>query len=430
MSLARRLAHRFTAVGARPDVVRRIGTVEGLEHVNQDAPFVLVSNHVSFYDHFVYGALLLASQGRLPAFLTKAESFRGLRKAWFEEMGAVPVDRAAPARTLLDTTDALLAGGRTVVIYPEGTRARTPEMLPFKDGAARFAERAGVPVIPAALFGTREVLPVGARYPRRGRVDVVFGEPLFPDPLLPRGKRIADLIARSEAAVHALHERARQLSTQQPSADCARAIALMAEEAFERSFDLDDAVAPKARLEQGSQLLALALSIDPDCLEAQVGRARLTGLRATEGSALLKLPRAFATRRRALRALRRDPDHLMANYIMGRWHLSVPKALGARRGRAVEHFARAELLNSRDTRYPMAHAEALAAAGRPAEAVAAYDRVIAAEPPDRRSANRRERAVQARAALPGAHEVPALEPVPAAAATAEGRRPAMQQERT
>jgi 1-acyl-sn-glycerol-3-phosphate acyltransferase len=118
VSVGRRLAHSFTVRGARPGVVKRIGAVEGLGQVNREAPLVLVSNHASFYDHFVYGALLLAAQGRLQAFLTKAESFHGLRKAWFEEMGAVPVDRNAPARALLETTDGLLAAGRTIVIYP------------------------------------------------------------------------------------------------------------------------------------------------------------------------------------------------------------------------------------------------------------------------------------------------------------------------
>jgi len=401
MSLARRLAHHVTLGVTHPTVINRLGVVEGLEHVHRDEPFVLVSNHVSFYDHFVYGVLMIAAQGQLPAFLTKAESFVGLRKAWFEEMGAVPVDRDAPARALLETTDALLASGRTVVVYPEGTRARTPQMLPFKDGAARFAERAEVPVIPAALVGSREVLPVGARYPRRGRVDVVFGPPLYPDPTLPRGKRIADLIGRTESAVHTLHARAQRLAQERPI-EPSRRIAALAEEAFERSFDPDDSMAPAIRRHQGALLLRIALAGDPHCLDAQVGRTRLTGLKAMEGSAVLRLPRILAVRRGARRALRRDPENLMANYVMGRWHLSVPALLGARRELAVHHFALAELLGPRDTRFAMAHAEALAAAGRDEDAAAVFDSVIAAPTATTRAANRRVRALEHRAALAAA----------------------------
>lgn len=391
MSLARRIAHKVTLRAVWPSVFKRLGTVEGLEHLYREDPFVLVSNHESFYDHFVYGVLMNAGQGQLPAFLTKAESFHGARKAWFEEMGAVPVDRAAPARELLATTDALLAGGRSLVVYPEGTRARTPEMLPFKDGAARFAVRAGVPVVPAAIVGTREVLPVGARRPKPGWIHVAIGEPLLPDPALPRGRRIADLLERSEQAVHALRVRAAELAVERPAAP-ARRIALLAEEVIERSLAPGDPVPPPQRREQAGLLISIALGADPHCLDAQVAKTRMTGLRALEGSKLLGLPRIAAVRRGAERALDRNPDHLMANYLLGRWHLSMPALLGGRRALAVDHFARAELLGGGDSRYAMALGETFLAIGGREQAAAAFDRVLATPAPDERTARRHERA--------------------------------------
>ena len=391
MSLARRIAHKVTLKAVWPSVLKRLGCVEGFEHLYRDDPFVLVSNHESFYDHFVYGLLMTAAQGQLPAFLTKAESFHGVRKAWFEEMGAVPVDRAAPARELLATTDALLAGGRSVVVYPEGTRARTPELLPFKDGAARFAVRAGVPVIPAAVVGTREVLPVGAKLPKPGWIHVAIGEPLLPDPALPRGKRIADLIERSEQAVRELRARAAELAVLRPAA-AARRIALLAEEVIERSLAPGDPLPPPRRRGQAGLLVSVALDGDPHCLDAQVAKTRLTGLRALEGSRLLGLPRILAVRRGAERALERNPDHLMAHYLLGRWHLAMPGFLGGRRVLAVDHFARAELLGGGDSRYAMALGETFLALGSPEQAAAAFDRVLAAPAPDERGANRRERA--------------------------------------
>lgn len=394
MSVLRRLSHSVTVTVVRPAVLRRLGTIKGLENVPCDEPFVLVSNHVSFFDHFVYGALLAGAQGRMPAFLTKAESFVGLRRHWFEEMGAVPVDRDAPARQLLTTTDGILAEGRTLVVYPEGTRARTPEMLPFKDGAARFAERAGVALVPAALTGTREVLPVGARYPRHRRVDVVIGAPLYPDPALPRGRRIADLTRRAEEAVHALLAEAKSLRPWQ-AGESAATIARLAEAVVERSLDPADpagSAAVPARRDQAVRLLKLSLAADPNCLEARVGMTRLTGLRAIEGAVLLRPPRILRVWSGARRALRREPENLMARYLMARWCLATPRLLGGSRRKAVAHFAEAERLGGADSRYAMGHAEALVAAGRLEEAARALERVIAAPAADLRTQQRSERA--------------------------------------
>ena len=103
-------------------VVRRhLLGVEGLEHVPSQGPFVLISNHTSFADHFFFDALLFAARGDQGVFLTKAESFRGAKNTWFEAMGAVPVDRDAPARELLAVADRILSAGKVLVVYPEGT---------------------------------------------------------------------------------------------------------------------------------------------------------------------------------------------------------------------------------------------------------------------------------------------------------------------
>ncbi|MEU3494856.1 lysophospholipid acyltransferase family protein [Kitasatospora cineracea] len=200
MTLLERWTHDLTMAVSRPMVRRRLAGVEGLEHLPLDGAFVLVSNHVSFAHHFVYEALLFAVRGEQAAFLTKAESFTGLRGAWFDSVGAVPVDRSRPAREVFDTTDRVLGAGRVLVVCPEGTRNPRPPMLDFKDGAFRFADRAGVPVLPAALWGAQDVLPVGSRVPRSGRIRVAFGPPLRPDPALPRAARIRDLTERGRAA--------------------------------------------------------------------------------------------------------------------------------------------------------------------------------------------------------------------------------------
>jgi len=394
------MSQGVTTAVTRPAVVRRrLAGIEGLEHLPKQGPFVLISNHTSFADHFFYEALLFAVRGEHGMFLTKAESFTGPRAVWFESMGAVPVDRSRPARELLDITDGILGSGRVLVVYPEGTRNPDPSaMLAFKDGGFRFAERAGVPVIPAAIWGAQDILPIGSRLPHAHQAAVVFGPPLTADPALSRAAKIRDLTARGEQAVFDLLARAQALGPDDRTG-AAQHLAAQADAVLELSLAGTDTVAPTTRHRQAALLLSGARTMDPACLDAEVTAARLAGLRALEGGWPLRLPRLLSVRTRAARALRRDPDHLMARYLLGRWHLLAPAVLGGRTAEAVRHLAHAEQLADHDTRYAMAHAEALQTAGRFGEAISALERVIAAPAADLRTRRRRERATTLRADL-------------------------------
>jgi 1-acyl-sn-glycerol-3-phosphate acyltransferase len=320
----------LTTMITRPAVVRRHLTgVEGLEHIPLDTPFVLISNHISFADHFIYETLLFATRGAQGAFLTKAESFSGLRGIWFDSMGAVPVDRDNPVKGLLATADRILGNGRVLVVYPEGTRNREPEeMLPFKDGAFRFAERAGVPVVPAALWGTQDILPIGARAPRSGTARVVFGPPLYGNVDLPRAARLRDLTERAKAAVSGLLDQAR---TPEParSAAASQQTSALADAVLERSLSGIDPVPTAIRHQQAHLLLGLARGTDRENIAARLGAVRLLGLRAMESRSPVspaKLVRLFRVRSGATRILRKDPDQLMAHYLLGRWQGGTGRA--------------------------------------------------------------------------------------------------------
>ncbi|MFD9307259.1 1-acyl-sn-glycerol-3-phosphate acyltransferase [Streptomyces sp. NPDC060048] len=376
-------------------VRRHLADVEGLEHLPLDGPFVLVSNHVSFADHFIYEALLFAARGEQSAFLTKAESFTGLRGVWFESVGAVPVDRSRPARELLDVTDRILNSGRVLVVYPEGTRNPRPPMLDFKDGGFRFADRAHVPVVPAALWGAQDILPVGGKMPRAARARVVFGPPLLPDPALPRAARIRDLTERGRAAISTLLEHATD-PLPPAAADTAERISALAEAVLERGLSGVDTTHLKIRRRQAALLLRIARRADPDSVAVRSGAVRLAGLRVMDAPLPLKAFGVFQVRAGAQKVLSEDADNLMAHYVLGRWHLKMPRVLGGRPDLAVEHLACAERLGGADSRYAMAHAEALLAAGRHDQAAAALDRVVAAPAPDQRTRLRRERAMALR----------------------------------
>jgi 1-acyl-sn-glycerol-3-phosphate acyltransferase len=141
----------------------------GREHVPAVGGCVLVVNHVSEVDpltiaHFVYDS------GRLPRFLGKVEVFdvpvlgRILRAA-----GQIPVDRRSrdAAKAFGAAVDAVKAG-RCVVVYPEGTITRQPDLWPMagKSGAARIALMTGCPVIPIAQWGPQHVLAPYSRRPQ------------------------------------------------------------------------------------------------------------------------------------------------------------------------------------------------------------------------------------------------------------------------
>lgn len=148
--------------------------VEGTELVPRTGPFVLTANHVSLLDPPALGV----ASPRPVHFMAKAELFTMPVFGWLlGQLGAFPVHRGASDRKAIRHALGILADGGVVGVFPEGTRNRTGGLLTPQGGAALLALKAGVPVVPAAIIGTRaERGFLGIPKPRR--VIVVFGEPL------------------------------------------------------------------------------------------------------------------------------------------------------------------------------------------------------------------------------------------------------------
>ena len=151
--------------------------IEGGDGLDPSASYVFMANHQSHCDI----PSLFAALPMVPGFLAKAE----LRRVPFfgramEVGGHVFVDR----RKHTQAVDAIgaaardLRDGRSIVIFPEGTRSRRREVLPFKKGGFHLVKQAGVPLVPIGLRGTADVLPKHGRTIRPGRVHVVIGEPI------------------------------------------------------------------------------------------------------------------------------------------------------------------------------------------------------------------------------------------------------------
>ncbi|TKJ33131.1 lysophospholipid acyltransferase family protein [Blastococcus sp. CCUG 61487] len=188
--------------------------VRGAQHVPATGGAIICSNHVSFFD-FTFLGLGAISQHRLVRFMAKAAVF----EHWFagpfmRAMRHIPVDRAAGAAAFEASVRAL-KDGEVVGVFPEATISRSFTVKDLKAGAARMAIDAGVPIIPAAVWGGHRVATKGHKVQlRRGVPVMVFlGEPIIPEP----GEKVQPLLRRTRAAMEALLEEAQAAYPDQPS---------------------------------------------------------------------------------------------------------------------------------------------------------------------------------------------------------------------
>jgi 1-acyl-sn-glycerol-3-phosphate acyltransferase len=180
-------------------------TLEGWERLPEDIregkqPVIFMSNHESQLDPPVLVAAL-----PLPAvFIAKKElqyvPFIGWA-AW--AAGVIFIDRGNRERSLRSIRDAAqqIRNGKNVVIFPEGTRSRTGDMLPFKKGGFALAQEAGVPIVPMATVGGFRVLASGSLRIRPGRYTLLIGEPVHPSNHEDRDSLMKEVRRRIEALV-------------------------------------------------------------------------------------------------------------------------------------------------------------------------------------------------------------------------------------
>lgn len=151
-------------------------------------PFILSPNHYSEIDPVAMGAAIW-HLGRLPRFMAKASLFKVPVIGWLlRASGQIPVQRAGSARGATDSdpmgaASELIKHEAGVIVYPEGTLTRDPHLWPMrgKSGAVRLALETGIPLIPAAHWGTQELMPRYGKsirpFPRK-TIEVSIGSPL------------------------------------------------------------------------------------------------------------------------------------------------------------------------------------------------------------------------------------------------------------
>ena len=156
--------------------------VEGLENLDEVAsPAIFIANHTSHFDAYLVPAVLpprLRYRTAMAAAADRWYSRKKLRAAWLSLLVNIyPIQRGG-GRAALAYSEWLLQQGWSLIIFPEGTRAKKGHMEAFKFGVAILALGQRVPVVPIHLAGTGAILPPGERWVRRAPVSVRVGAPL------------------------------------------------------------------------------------------------------------------------------------------------------------------------------------------------------------------------------------------------------------
>ena len=169
--------------------------LHGVEHVAPGQPFILVANHVSWFDIFAIAAKLPVDYH----FVAKKELERipvfGL--AW-RVAGHISIDRTnreSAARSLRKAGEQMREQKSVVVIFAEGTRSRTGRLLPFKKGAFVLAAETGIPIIPTIVTGSYDIMRPDTFIVRPATIHVYLEPPVHA-----AGVSVDKLLERTRAA--------------------------------------------------------------------------------------------------------------------------------------------------------------------------------------------------------------------------------------
>jgi 1-acyl-sn-glycerol-3-phosphate acyltransferase len=184
-------------------------TVEGLDRIDPNAGYVVAANHASYMDTPV----VLAHIPVQFRFMAKAGLFRiPLLGTHLKRAGHIAVPRENPRealRVMAEAARIIRERHTSVLVFPEGGRSLTG-LQPFRDGAAYIAIKAGVPIVPVALKGTIDILPMHSVHLRPGHVVLRIGDPIPTAGLTAHDRSRVTEEARGQVA--AMLEDARALS--------------------------------------------------------------------------------------------------------------------------------------------------------------------------------------------------------------------------
>jgi len=179
-------------------------TVTGAENIPKDQPVVFVSNHQSWFDIIS----LAANLPGYPRFVYKKEMDRiPILGQALKRAGHILIDRQnrQQAFSAYDEAATVIRDGMSAVVFPEGTRSRTGEMLSFKKGPFVLAIASQVPMIPVYCAGTFDIMPKGTLWVRPHPVTLRLGQPIETKGLTYDDREA--LLLQTRAAIEALRDK-------------------------------------------------------------------------------------------------------------------------------------------------------------------------------------------------------------------------------
>lgn len=174
----------FCKIFLKPIIDRLlIKEVKGLENVPK-TNFILAANHQSHLDQIATAYVCVPRRFHMIGQIDRYNKglSRVLRDALYFIAGVIPLNRhnEESKKKVIDEAVKVLKKGDVLIIYPEGTRTRTGEIQKGKPGIAKIFLKTGVPILPAGIKGTFELMPPGRALPKIKRtVKINIGRPLY-----------------------------------------------------------------------------------------------------------------------------------------------------------------------------------------------------------------------------------------------------------
>jgi 1-acyl-sn-glycerol-3-phosphate acyltransferase len=152
-------------------------TVEGVENIPLSGPVLIAPSHRSNVDF----AFTLFMSPRKVFFMAKDGIYKSkLFGDILTRLGAFPVHREGADRESMRLAEEVLRRGQALVLFPEGTRKSGFTIETLHDGAMFIAARTGATVVPVGIAGSEKAMPVGAKFPRFAKINIVVGKPIAP----------------------------------------------------------------------------------------------------------------------------------------------------------------------------------------------------------------------------------------------------------
>lgn len=150
-------------------------TVFGAENIPQDRACVFVSNHQGIFD--IHG--MMGYTGKPIGLIAKVELMKvPIIRDWMIEMGCIFLERGNPRKSLVQISKGAdrVKEGLSMVIFPEGTRAKCDTLNEFKPGSLKLATKAGAPIVPVTINGTYHIFEERNKRIQPAEVSITFGE--------------------------------------------------------------------------------------------------------------------------------------------------------------------------------------------------------------------------------------------------------------